>query len=133
MCVCGRNVDFHVDDLDNFQGPTYYQTLGKARIRLGKGVLIARGCSIITANHDLANPDIHTQPRDVVIGDHCWLGSNVCVMPGVVLGPHTVVGANAVVTKSFPDGWCVLGGVPAKVIKTIEKPPDSASADDERD
>lgn len=125
-CSCGKNVDFHVDDLNNFQGPVYYQTLGDARIRLGKGVWIARGCAIITTNHDLVNPDIHVQPKDVSIGDHCWLGANVCVMPGVTLGPHTVVGANAVVTKSFPDGWCVLAGVPAKVIKTIEKPVDEA-------
>ena len=123
-CSCGKNVDFHVDDLNNFQGPVYYQTLGDARIHLGKGVWIARGCAIITTNHDLANPDIHLQPKDVSIGDHCWLGTNVCVMPGVMLGPHTVVGANAVVTKSFPDGWCVLAGVPAKVIKNIEKPVD---------
>ena len=125
-CGCGKNIDFHVDDLNNFQGSVYYQTFGDARIRLGKGVWIARGCAIITTNHDLANPDIHVQPQDVSIGDHCWLGTNVCVMPGVTLGPHTVVGANAVVTKSFPDGWCVLAGVPAKVIKTIEKPVDEA-------
>jgi len=38
----------------------------------------------------------------------------------VVLGDHTVVGANSVVTKSFPQGHVVLGGVPAKVLAGIE-------------
>ncbi len=116
----GPNIDFHVDDINTFQGPVYFQTWEDARISLGRGVWIARGCAIITANHDLANPDEHLEAQDVVIGDHCWLGANVVVMPGVVLGPHTVVGANAVVTKSFPDGYCVIAGAPAKVIKQID-------------
>lgn len=120
-----RNIDFHVDDLNNFQGPMYFQTFGDARIKLGRGIWIARGASLITTNHDLANPDIHTEPKGIELGDHCWLGVNVVVMPGVVLGPHTVVGANAVVTKSFPDGWCVLGGMPARRIKDIDRPVDN--------
>jgi len=41
-------------------------------------------------------------------------------MPGVTLGKHTVVGAGAVVTKSFEDGYCVIGGNPAKILKTID-------------
>jgi serine acetyltransferase len=31
------------------------------------------------------------------------------------------VAAGAVVTKSFPEGYCIIGGVPAKVIKYLEK------------
>lgn len=115
----GRNIDFDIDNLDNFQSPVYFQTFGDARITLGKGVYIARGCALITANHILSNPDLHDEPKNVSIGEHSWLGANVVVMPGVELGPHTVVGANAVVTKSFPEGHCVIGGIPAKVLKEI--------------
>ena len=46
---------------------------------------------------------------------------NAMIMPGVELGPHTVVGAGAVVTKSFPEGHCVIAGNPAKLIKKIEE------------
>ncbi|MFC0661280.1 DapH/DapD/GlmU-related protein [Eoetvoesiella caeni] len=53
--------------------------------------------------------------RPVVIGDDCWLGTNVVVMPGVVLGAGCVVGANSVVTKSFPSG-VVIAGAPARQI-----------------
>lgn len=42
-------------------------------------------------------------------------------MPGVEIGDHTIVAANSVVTKSFPDGYCVIGGNPAKVIKHLDK------------
>jgi acetyltransferase-like isoleucine patch superfamily enzyme len=60
--------------------------------------------------------------KDVTIEDDCWIGRNVTILPGVTLGPHTIVGAGAVVTSSFPEGWCVIGGVPARKIKEITKP-----------
>ena len=58
--------------------------------------------------------------RDVIIGEKCWIGMNCVVLPGVTLGDHTIVGAGAVVTKSFKDGYCVIAGNPAKKIKDIE-------------
>lgn len=114
-----KDIDFHVDDLNNFQSAVYFQAFNGGHITLGRDVWIARGTCLITTNHDPDNLAEHLPPEDIVIGDHCWLGANVVVMPGVELGPHTIVGANAVVTKSFPDGFCVLGGVPAKVIKEL--------------
>ena len=41
------------------------------------------------------------------------------ILPGVVLGDYTIVGAGSVVTKSFKDGYCVIGGNPAKIIKRL--------------
>ena len=46
---------------------------------------------------------------------------NSVILPGVVLGDHTVVGAGSIVTKSFEDGYCVIAGNPAKVIRTLDK------------
>ena len=81
QCDCGRDVDFHVDDLNNFQGSVYFQAFNGGRIHLGRGVWIARGCALITTNHKIDNPDLHDEPQDIVIGDHCWLGANVFVAP----------------------------------------------------
>lgn len=117
-CDCGRDIDFSPDELNNFQGPSYFQAFGGTKITIGHNVWIARGCCLITVNHDLFHPERHQAGKDIIIGDHCWLGANVVVMPGVVLGPHTVVGANAVVTSSVPEGHCVLAGVPARRLKT---------------
>lgn len=39
----------------------------------------------------------------------------------MVLGDHTIVGAGAVVTKSFPEGYCIVAGNPAKVVKYLDK------------
>ena len=48
-------------------------------------------------------------PRPVTIGDDCWIGDGAIILPGVSLGSHSIVGAGAVVTKSFP-AYSVLGG-----------------------
>lgn len=46
---------------------------------------------------------------------------NSVITAGVTLGPRTIVAAGAVVTKSFPDGFVVLAGVPAKPVKYLDK------------
>lgn len=55
------------------------------------------------------------QKKEVEIGEGSWLGENVCII-GASIGKHCVVGANSVVTKDFPD-YCVIVGVPAKIVK----------------
>lgn len=113
-----QNITFHPDDLNNFQSlGCYYQGIGK--IDIGKGTYIAQNVGIITANHDPADLDKHLEPKPVIIGEKCWIGMNSVILPGVTLGPNTVVGAGSVVTKSFPEGNCVIAGSPAKVIKSI--------------
>jgi len=54
----------------------------------------------------------------VRIGRNCFLGFRVSVMPGVTLGEHCVVGANSVVTHSFP-AYSMLAGCPAKLLKVF--------------
>jgi acetyltransferase-like isoleucine patch superfamily enzyme len=54
----------------------------------------------------------------VIIQDNVWVGEGVSIMPGVTIGANSIIGANAVVTKSFPAN-SVIGGIPAKLIKTI--------------
>jgi acetyltransferase-like isoleucine patch superfamily enzyme len=88
-------------------------------ITLGHGCYLAPNVGIITANHDPLNPDKHLDAQDVVIGDGCWIGMNSVILPGVVLGPKTVVGAGSVVTKPFVDGHAVIAGSPARLIKSL--------------
>ncbi|TDR77816.1 serine O-acetyltransferase [Paludibacterium purpuratum] len=51
-----------------------------------------------------------------VIGDNCYIGPGAKLFGRIVIGDNTVIGANAVVNHSFPDGGYTLGGIPARVI-----------------
>lgn len=54
----------------------------------------------------------------VIIGDNVWVGAGSCILPNVTIGNNCIIGANSVVTKSFPDN-CVIAGNPAKIIKQL--------------
>lgn len=92
---------------------------GRGKLFIGDYVGSASNVVIISGNHSVYNQD-DADLRETVIGDYCWIASNVVILAGVVLGPRTIVGAGSVVTKSFPEGYCVIGGNPAKVIKKLE-------------
>ena len=55
----------------------------------------------------------------VRIGFSTFVGYRAAIMPGVTLGKHCVVGANAVVTHSFPE-YSMVGGVPARLLKKFD-------------
>lgn len=114
-----RNLEHHPDDLNNFQHHGCYYQCFDAKITIGHGTYIAPNVGLITANHDPLDPDKHVAGAPIVIGKKCWIGMNAVVLPGVILGDHTVVAAGAVVTKSFPEGHCIVGGVPAKLLRSL--------------
>lgn len=114
-----KNLEFHPDDLNNFQSPgTYFQNF-KGKIQIGRGSYIAPNVGMITANHNFNSLDGHTEGENIRIGEKSWIGMNVVILPGVILGPKTIVAAGAVVNKSYIDGNIVLAGVPAKPIKML--------------
>lgn len=88
-------------------------------ITIGRNCFIGPNCGFYTAAHPLP-----AEQRDrglekalpIRIGDHCWLGGNVTVMPGVTIGDHTVIGAGSVVTKDIPD-HVVAAGNPCRVLR----------------
>ena len=92
-------------------------------VSIGNNVNLAQGITVTALNHNFENmtrrideQGISTKP--VVIGDDVWIGANAVILPGVTIGRHVVVAAGAVVTKDVPDN-CIVGGVPAKMIKAI--------------
>lgn len=92
---------------------------GAGGIEFGNYVQLAQNVGILSANHDLYNQKKYNLKK-VKLDDYCWVGMNSVILPGVELGPRTIVAAGSVVTKSFPEGYCVIGGNPAKIIKFLE-------------
>lgn len=66
---------------------------------------------------------------DTKIGNNCVIGGRAIILPGVELGDHVFVAAGSVVTKSFPS-HCMIGGNPAKIIRTGIKISDKTQIED---
>lgn len=97
------------------------------KIVIEDGVLIASKVFITDHFHGKINENELFQPPGkrilhskgpVHIKKNAWIGEGVAILPGVEIGENTIVGANAVVTKSIPDN-CVAAGNPAQIIKRL--------------
>jgi acetyltransferase-like isoleucine patch superfamily enzyme len=90
-------------------------------ITIGDYTNIGPNVGIVSSNHDFIDNEEFTRAERIEIGKHCWLGMGSVVLPAVKLGDFTIVGAGAIVTKSFPEGYCVIAGNPAKVIRHLNR------------
>lgn len=88
-------------------------------IEVEDDVQIGPEVTIVTTNHDFHDHNTLICSK-VIIKRNVWIGCRVTIMPDVTIGENTVVAGGAVVTKDVPAN-SVVGGVPAKVIKTIDK------------
>jgi len=88
-------------------------------ITIGDDVLIGHNCVIATLNHVL-DPDRRDDmiPSPVRIGNKVWVGANATILQGVTIGDGAIIAAGAVVNKNVAPRT-VVGGIPAKVLKTI--------------
>ena len=92
-------------------------------IEIGNDVIMGSYVSFHSENHNFADTSklIREQGvtnRGIRIGNNVWVGAKVTFLDGCEVGNHCVVAAGAVVNGSFPD-HSVIGGVPAKILKTI--------------
>jgi len=88
---------------------------GRSKITIGSHTDIASQVMIYNSEHDLSDPSFKALEEPVTIGDYCFIGPRVIIMPGVNIGRGAIVAGGAVVTKDVPAG-AIVGGVPAKVI-----------------
>lgn len=94
--------------------------LKQARIQVGELCMFSYG--IVLRNHDSHriidsnNNQVINLPKDIVLGNHVWIGQNATILKGVDIGDNSVIGFGSVVTSSCEAG-SILAGVPAKVVK----------------
>jgi maltose O-acetyltransferase len=92
------------------------------RISIGDNVRVGPLVSIVDDDmHELGPGRRRRVP--ITIGHNVWIGRGAVIAPGVTIDDHAVVSANSVVTKDVAVATLV-GGVPARVIRTLEVPRD---------
>ena len=98
-------------------------------IRIGDNLLTGKWVTIIDNGHGETNmatlqqaPLVRlvTSKGPIIIGNNVWIGDKATILPNVTIGDGAVIAANAVVTKDVP-AYSVVAGIPAKVIKQVEK------------
>lgn len=108
-----------------FAGPVSFR--GTGNIGIGSWCAVGKGFTVISSNHSMSRASMSfrvfdligerqpTEPADVAIGHGCWIGDNVTVLPGSVVGAGVVIGAGSVVRGEVRP-YEVIAGVPARSI-----------------
>jgi len=91
-------------------------------IEIGDNVMMSPRVSIYAENHLFDDPGLTIKEQGVKrefvkIEDDCWIAANTIILAGVTIGRGSVIAAGSVVTKDIPP-YSVVGGIPAKVIKS---------------
>jgi acetyltransferase-like isoleucine patch superfamily enzyme len=104
-------------------------TPGGGGIAIEDDVLMGCGIHFYTNNHefsDVNRPIIsqgYPEPKisdSITVKRGCWIGAKAIILPGVVIGENSVVGAGSVVTRSVPSR-VVVAGNPARIIREIKR------------
>lgn len=74
-----------------------------------------------TPNWSKIADQVNSVKGKIVIKKDSWIGTGAVLFPNIIIGESSVIGANSVVTKNVPP-YAVVGGVPAKLIKTLIPP-----------
>jgi len=114
---CGKNI--HIGKCVFINSGCCFQDQGG--ITIGDGALIGHQVVLATLNH-LLDPDKRQSmiPSPISIGRNVWIGSHATVLGGVKIGDNAVIAAGAVVTDDVSANT-VVGGIPAKFIKNIDR------------
>ncbi|KAF9871049.1 hypothetical protein CkaCkLH20_11466 [Colletotrichum karsti] len=116
----------NVDVGDGFYANFNLVILDSAIVKIGHRVLMGPSVTILTATHDV-EVDLRRQMREfakpVTIGNDCWIGANVTILPGVTIGKGCTIAAGSIVSKDIPEFSVALGS-PAKVVRKVPEVPD---------
>ena len=88
-----------------------------APIKIGANSTVSQGALLCAASHDITHAHNTLITSPIVIEDQAWVGARAYIGMGVTIGQGAVVGATASVYKDV-DAWTVVGGNPAKIIKS---------------
>ncbi|MFV0199828.1 acyltransferase [Empedobacter falsenii] len=90
-------------------------------VSIGKDCMLSSNIRIVTTDsHSIIDNSTGLRLNlsdNVNIGNHVWLGANVCILKGSYISDNSIVGINSIVNKNFKKSNVILAGQPAKIIK----------------
>ena len=89
-----------------------------ALVKIGSNSIISQGTYICAGSHDIYKETFDTVRKPIIIGESVWIAAECFIGPGVHIGNGAVAGARSCVFKDI-ESWTLVGGNPAKVIKTL--------------
>lgn len=99
-----------------------FTILSAGKITIGKNCFLGPNMQLYTPNHHPNNKELRREgwqyDLPITIGDDCWFGGSVIVLPGITIGDNVVVGAGSVVTHDIPSNTVVAGN-PAHIIRHV--------------
>ncbi|KAJ4317633.1 hypothetical protein N0V84_007232 [Fusarium piperis] len=99
--------------------------LDSAIVTIGDRVMVGPNVMISTATHEIevaSRRDNIEYAKPITIGNDCWIGGGVIILPGVTIGDGCTIGAGSIVTRDIP-AWSVALGSPARVVKKVQELP----------
>ena len=111
-CFINRNCSFYIGYGQNNQ-----------EIVIGDNVSIGMNVTFCCVSHKIADSECRAGEHEynsIIVKKGAWIGANVTILPGVIIGQGSVVAAGTLVKKDVPDN-VVVAGVPAKIIKHLDK------------
>ena len=117
----GDGNEIHLGARAQIRGRADITAHGGTRIIIGDDFGMTADTEIRSGDgHQMINEDgeAYNKPQDIHIGNNCWLGMRGTIQKGVTLQNDTIVAKNSIVTKSFDSDHIIIGGIPAKIIKT---------------
>lgn len=141
VTITGDNNHMHIDEQVRLAGKIYFwgsggsleigrnSTLARVEFKCheGKNITIGKDCMFsydielrTTDGHsivDSSNGQRLNMPEDIVIGDHVWVGKGATILKGVQIASNSIVGADALLNRTYLQEQSIIAGSPAKVIK----------------
>lgn len=118
----GNNQSIVIGEGTTIEGMTVYLCGEKSSLIIENDCMLANNIQIWTADgHSIIDKNtckiLNTQPSQVVVGEHSWIAQDVKLLKQAQIPKNSIVGASAVVSKTFKEEYTVIAGNPARTVK----------------
>lgn len=103
------------------QQPIRLNACDGTSITIGDNIILSNNVEIHTTDYHRITDDngnVLNKPKDIVIGNRCWIGLRCIILKGTILPDDTIVGACSVTNKVYCESGTIIAGIPAKAVRT---------------